>query len=35
MCDVVLVKESECLFVGDEVDVESYVKCVFMGVLGL
>ena len=33
--DVVVVKESEGLFVGDDIYVESRVACIVMGVLGL
>ncbi len=35
VCDVVLVKESEWIFIGDEVNVESRVMFVFMCVSGL
>ena len=35
MGDVVLVKYLECLFVGDKVDIESYVMCMLLGGLGL
>ena len=35
MDDVVVVKESKCLFIGDYVDVESRITRVLLGVLGL
>ena len=35
MCGVIVVKESEDLFVGDQVYIEFRVMCVAMGVLGL
>ena len=34
VCDVVVVKELECLFVGGEADVESRIMCIFMGIMG-
>ena len=33
--DVVVVKESECLFVGDLVDIEYSMMCMFFCILGL
>ena len=34
MCDVIVVKESEGLFVGNEVYIEFRVMCIAMGVCG-
>ena len=35
MGDIVVVKESKCLFIGDLVGIEFRIMCMFWGLLGL
>ena len=35
LCDLIVVKELECLFVGDWVDIVSRIMCILIGIVGL